>query len=300
MKSDFANWSDVRVFLSVLRCGSTLAASKELNMAQPTVARRIEALEHALRLTLFTRDTRGFHPTEAARRLEGPATAMAAAADSLNETAVRFLSDVSRPIRITAPGSSFSDSFSAILSDFQAEHPDTPLELIASFDVLDLVADEAEIALRFAVEITDDRLICTKLTEVRSALYAAPGYAARFGVPRTEADLQQHRFVVYNTKRRSQPINEWMLDTLPADKIVSRCSDVEAMFTAVRAGVGIGPLPRAMAEDAPQLIKCYEPEHLARVFSWLVIAPDAYRRPEVKAFAAFFARRYRALRAAQE
>ena len=56
MKSDFRDWSDVRVFLAVVRAGSTLAASKSLGMAQPTVARRIEALEHALGLVLFERD----------------------------------------------------------------------------------------------------------------------------------------------------------------------------------------------------------------------------------------------------
>ena len=42
MKGVFQNLSDVRVFLAVLRAGSTLAASKTLGMAQPTVARRIE------------------------------------------------------------------------------------------------------------------------------------------------------------------------------------------------------------------------------------------------------------------
>ena len=69
MQSDFRDWSDVRVFLAVVRAGSTLAASKGLGMAQPTVARRIEALEHALGLVLFERDTRGFQPTAEAQAL---------------------------------------------------------------------------------------------------------------------------------------------------------------------------------------------------------------------------------------
>jgi DNA-binding transcriptional LysR family regulator len=63
MKSENWNWSDLRVFLAVLDAGSTLAASKALGMAQPTVARRIDALEHATGLTLFERDTRGAQAT---------------------------------------------------------------------------------------------------------------------------------------------------------------------------------------------------------------------------------------------
>jgi DNA-binding transcriptional LysR family regulator len=39
MKSAFQNWADVRVFLAVMRTGSTLAAAKVLDMSQPTVAR---------------------------------------------------------------------------------------------------------------------------------------------------------------------------------------------------------------------------------------------------------------------
>ena len=69
MKSAFQNWADVRVFLAVMRTGSTLAASKVLDMSQPTVARRIDALEHSFRLTLFERDTRGFRATQDAQRL---------------------------------------------------------------------------------------------------------------------------------------------------------------------------------------------------------------------------------------
>jgi len=56
-------WSDLRIFLAVAREGSTLAASRLLNLNQTTVSRRIEALEHALGLALFTRTTRGFAPT---------------------------------------------------------------------------------------------------------------------------------------------------------------------------------------------------------------------------------------------
>ncbi|MBT8425437.1 MAG: LysR family transcriptional regulator, partial [Silicimonas sp.] len=52
MKSEFRNWSDIRVFLAVIREGSTLAASRKLGVAQPTVARRIDALEHETGLIL--------------------------------------------------------------------------------------------------------------------------------------------------------------------------------------------------------------------------------------------------------
>ena len=39
------NWSDYPIFLAVAQAGSLTAAGKALHMSQPTVGRRIRALE---------------------------------------------------------------------------------------------------------------------------------------------------------------------------------------------------------------------------------------------------------------
>ena len=87
MNSASLPWSDVRVFLAVLRAGSTLGAAECLAMSQPTVARRIDALEHCLGLALFDRDTRGTRPTAAALRLRPMAEAMETAARDFSHEA---------------------------------------------------------------------------------------------------------------------------------------------------------------------------------------------------------------------
>ena len=46
-------WSDVRTFLTVARSGSLRSAARELGVSQPTVGRRLQALEAALGLPLF-------------------------------------------------------------------------------------------------------------------------------------------------------------------------------------------------------------------------------------------------------
>ena len=57
-------WSDLRLFLAVARQGSTLGAAKQPGLDQTTVSRRIQALEHALGLTLFDRRSRGYRLTD--------------------------------------------------------------------------------------------------------------------------------------------------------------------------------------------------------------------------------------------
>ena len=94
MKSEFRNWSDIRVFLAVVREGSTLAASHKLGMAQLTVARRIEALEHATGLTLFERDNRGFKPTKNGRELVKLAVSLGATESLAEHPATMTHADV--------------------------------------------------------------------------------------------------------------------------------------------------------------------------------------------------------------
>ena len=90
-------------------------------MSQPTVARRIEVLEHETGLTLFQRDNRGFQPTEAGLALRPLAENMEASALELTEKA-RDLSRP-RPIRITAYPANFSPRMMQILSEYSALHP---------------------------------------------------------------------------------------------------------------------------------------------------------------------------------
>lgn len=288
------NWSDIRVFLAVCRDGSTLAASRRLGLSQPTVARRIEALEHDLGLLLFERDTRGFHPTAAARQLMEHACRMEEAAQALDQAAhcARSLRDGA--IRITAPRRNFSPTFSSILAEFCRLHPSVRFELISSYEVLDLVAGEADVAIRISHAIRDDRLICTKLTDVKSTLFASRAYADRYGLPRSPEEFAGHRFVVFDPAPPTMLLNDWLLRRITPEQIVTRSSDTESMTASIEAGLGIGPVPVAFAVDYPSLVRCFDPPEGTDVSSWLLIGPDAYRRAEVRAFAAFFAPRFRA------
>jgi DNA-binding transcriptional LysR family regulator len=294
MKSLFMNWSDILVFLTVCREGSTLAASKRLGISQPTVARRIDTLEHQLGLTLFERDTQGFRPTSSARALLPLAEQMEGAADAVTAAAREARTTRTQPIRITAPRRNFSPTFSAILSEFSAQHPDIRFELIASYDVLDLVAGEADVAIRISRRIADERLICTKLTDVKSALFASRGYAERRGLPASADELAGHSFVVYDPVPPTMLLNTWLLERISPDQIVTRGGDAEAVTTSIDAGLGIGPVTIAFATDYPSLVRCFDPPPGTDVSSWLLMSPDAYRRPEVREFATFFAPRFRA------
>ncbi|NKB54316.1 MAG: LysR family transcriptional regulator [Rhizobiaceae bacterium] len=293
MKNEFRNWSDVRIFLMVVREGSTLAASHQLGIAQPTVARRIEALENETGLTLFERDTRGFKPTEEAMVLLPLAEAIEQAAGSFAAKVKEMTT--SRPIRITAHSGNFSPRMTEILNEFAVIWPDVTFELLPGVDVLDLMAGEADIALRLIRSEPDKDLICRNISMARWALFAGHSYAEKYGLPKSAHDLKGHRFLTYERGDRQTAFHRWLLERVSPDQIVMSFREVDLMHAAMRSGRGLGISNVKLVESDDTLIRCFDEIEELTVPHMMLIAPAAYRRPEVKAFVKYFAPRYAAI-----
>src|ERR1700743_2653016 len=58
------DWSDLRIFLAITREGTLGAAGRKLGQSQPTMGRRLRALEQAVGQTLFQRTGEGFVLTD--------------------------------------------------------------------------------------------------------------------------------------------------------------------------------------------------------------------------------------------
>jgi DNA-binding transcriptional LysR family regulator len=295
MKTVFQNLSDVRVFLAVLRAGSTLAASKTLGMAQPTVARRIDALEHVLQLVLFERNTQGFTPTQDALALVPSAEAVEEAAKGLDATAARLVSEQSSKIRITAVTDAFNPRLSAILKGFVESYGSVNFELIPSDEAIDISAGDVDIAIRWTnKKIDDPSLICRNLATITHSLFASKSYAAKSDLPHSESEMGGHKYLVFGGNLTLDAINIWLLQRINPDQIVMTCQDFKSMEIGIQMGAGIGVLPTRFMKSDNTLVHCIElPENLGSTV-WLLANPSAYRRPEVKAFTAFFAPRYSA------
>lgn len=294
MQSELRDWSDIRVFLAVMRAGSTLAASRGLGMAQPTVARRIDVLEHALGLVLFERDTRGFRPTSEALALLAPAQALEAAAKGFIESVGQLIAGKTRTIRITAFKDAFNHRFATVVEAFVSSYGDVQFEFLPSDDNLDLAAGKADIALRVSPRITDPTLICRKVRDIGFSLFASRGYAAKHPLPSSEAEFAGHRFIVREGRLADNAYNQWLLARINPEQIAMACEQLQAMEAAILMGLGIGPLPKSFKQSPDNFVECFAlpPETSTPV--WLLVNPAAYRRPEVKAFTAFFVPRYKA------
>lgn len=199
---------------------------------------------------------------------------------------------VSGLIRLTASHVVFTDNFSNILADFVDAHPGVKFELISSPKLLDLGSGEADVAIRYSDRISDDRLICRKLSDIYSSYYATPRYVDKYGAPQDGSDLAGHQFLIFDRDGPLSRHDEWLVRQIGPDQIAGRFGDMETLFSAIRTGLGIGPMPRVTAAKLGGLVRCFDTPGGANNATWLVVSPSAYRRPEVRSFAAFFASRY--------
>ena len=114
-------------------------------------------------------------------------------------------------------------------------------------------------------------------------------------MPQTVDDLRAHRFVVFDRGANTTfGFSNWLWERIEPDQVASKLRDVEGLLAAIRSGLGVGPHSITAAADDPNLVRGMIAPPETDVFSWLVFSPEAWKRPEVKAFSAFFVPRFRA------
>lgn len=196
------NWNDVRVFLAVAEEGSTLATASIIGMNQTAVARRIDALEHALKLELFDRCNRGYKLTAQGLVLLDVAKEMRGSAVSVITAAEQLTRDHQGVIRFAGNAEAMHRFGVGLVSSFREKNADISFELL--IDVAwekgqpPLETGKADLALRPLDDISGDTLIAKKLARFPLGIYCSVSYHRKFGAPRTLEEARSHKFLVYS------------------------------------------------------------------------------------------------------
>jgi DNA-binding transcriptional LysR family regulator len=247
------NWDELRTFVEVARDGSLTGAARRLGLTQPTVGRHIDALEAALGLTLFTRSPRGLTPTPAALALEPHVEAMAAAAAALGRAASGEAAADRGEVRITASDVVGCEVLPPILATFHAAHPGIVIELVLTNRNEDLARRDADIAVRM-VRPTKSGLVARRIGTSRIGLYAHRDYVARFGAPRSLADLASHCLIGFDRDNRSFQSAGDLARGLKREDFGFRCDNDLAQLAALRAGAGVGGCQENIARRTLELV----------------------------------------------
>jgi DNA-binding transcriptional LysR family regulator len=285
------DWSDVRFFLAVARGGSTLAAARALRVNQTTVVRRIEAMETALKTRLFVRHQDGYRLSESGAGLLAQAERVAAEAETLERLAAGRNRTLSGAIRVTTFEKLASLVLTPMLAEFIELYPEVKVEVICADHRLDLARGDAEIAIRAGNLPNEPGIVVRKLADDPWSIYCSAAYAAKHGMPKCGDDLNSHWIIGADGHIAALNPFTWMSKTAPRAKVRSVCNSVANTLAAIRAGHGVGPLPRIIVYGAEtDLIECFALPDLDSGF-YLATRADVKDYPRIKAFSEFIVTR---------
>src|SRR4051812_20829636 len=241
------DWDDLRFLVAVAHAGSMSAAARALGVAQPTVGRRIGALERELGARLLVPTPSGQKLSETGRRTLAHAEEMERSALAAQRIASGQDAGLSGRVRITASEWLVESVLAPRIAPFVARHPGMEIELFAEAGHANLARREADIALRPS-RFEQQAVVQREVAVVGFGLYASTGYVKARGMPDFRARCQGHVLVELAGMPRRTPEADWLASVARGARTVARVNGRQPLAKLVRAGIGIGCLPRLVGD----------------------------------------------------
>jgi DNA-binding transcriptional LysR family regulator len=228
---------DMEIFARVVTAGSMTAASRELGISPAVVSKRIRRMEERLGSRLLQRTTRRLAMTETGQGYYERVVAILASVEEAENFIARRNAAPKGRLKVTAPTSFGRMHIAPYIGDFLAANPDLQLNLDLSDQLLDLVGEGFDVAIRIA-ELEDSTLVARRLAPNHRVICAAPDYLETHGAPANLAELARHNCLAASNQ------DLWRLEG-PEGPINVRVSgnvhtnSSEVVREAVLAGLGI-------------------------------------------------------------
>ena len=287
------NLNRLAAFAAVVESGSFTAAAEKLGLTKAMVSQHVSRLEKELGISLLTRTTRKVTPTETG------AAFYADCAQVLNEleAAVARVGGGSEvpggTLRLTTAEDYGAAVVVPAIAGFMNKYPAMKVELVATDQVVDLIAGRFDLAIRTGW-LRDSSLRATRLGDFDQIVAAAPAYLKRFGTPRRPADLAKHRWIAITLLRSALTwtftSKDGRTQTVRVSAAVSTNSTA-SLRAFMREGVGISILPNYMLDAdirAGRLVRLLPNWTLPQGGVHAVYPNVRYTSAKVRAFVDFF------------
>jgi len=192
MKTALAAGADrldlLQTFVRIVESGSLSAAAVQLGTTQPTVSRRLQALERTMGARLLQRSTHVMKLTPDGERCFAHASALLEDWQAM-EADLRGARDVPRgTLRVVAPHAFGQEQLVAPLADYLRRYPEVSVQWLLHDRRPDFIAEGIDCAIQVG-EVDDPSVVAILLAEVPRIVVAAPGVAEALGDP-VQADAR--------------------------------------------------------------------------------------------------------------
>jgi DNA-binding transcriptional LysR family regulator len=244
---------DLKLFARVAALGTLSAVARERAAPVSQVSRALVRLEKTCGARLIHRSTHGLALTPEGETFLDYCQRIAATLEALEADFATKAREASGLVRVAASTVVAQYLLLPSLDSLNARHPRLRVELEVSDRLVDMARDGIDIAIRTATELPDT-MVARQIGALGRALYAAPGYVARSGLPLHPDELQRHRLIANSAATQ---LNQWpfVVDGQPVKLSIEgfwRTNDTGLAANMVLQGLGIGRLSTLVAEPLVQ------------------------------------------------
>lgn len=191
-------FDSMTAFAKVVECGSFAAAARRLRLSPAAVSTRVPDLEARLGVRLLNRTTRTVSLTEIGRIFHGQCTQLLAHLEEAERMASERQTTPRGLLRLNASPSFGMLHLAPAIAHFTARHPAVSVELVLSDQMVDLVEEGFDLAVR-AEPVPDSSFIACRLAPCRTVVCGAPRYLDKRGTPKSPYDLSAHDCLILST-----------------------------------------------------------------------------------------------------
>ncbi len=285
--------SGMRTFVKLAELQSFTRTADALGLSRSVVSAQLADLERHLGTRLVNRTTRRVGITADGAEYLEHCRRILSDLDAADETLKRARERPQGRLRVDVPEAFGRHLLIPALPGFATRFPELQLEVQFNDRVIDLVAEQVDVAVRGGV-VSSPNLIARRVVRTRLITCASPEYLAKYGVPDEPEQLRQHKLIgaLSNTNRRPQ---KWLFQKgLARSQLPLRFNvafnSAEARTLAAIRGVGIVQTIDLLVAEflASGRLQVVLKEWSADGSSISIVYPAAQRESlKVRVFAAF-------------
>jgi DNA-binding transcriptional LysR family regulator len=267
MDLSFEQLKSMVVFAQVVKQGSFSAAAKQLGLTRAVVSYHVKKLESHLDMRLLNRSTRTLALTEAGHAYYENCNVIAEQAIAAQQKIDNFKNEPEGLLKITCPINVGLQLMVPALNEFRHLHPKIELDIYFTDDVINIIQEGIDLAIRGA-PLPDSGLQALHLLTLPTSIYASPEYIGKYGKPASPIDIEKHNWVIYKPGSRvidlakdGRSYSVKVRGLISTNNAISRTAFVEG-------GHGLGRIPNYDAKSkvtAGTLVRVLEEYELPEI-----------------------------------